>query len=208
MTDNNNKRRAFRIEEPVLFHFEVIEESDFEMGLDAWKIREGKSSNIRSKLLDLDSRLLETMYRVRSEAPAAASALELLNTKLMLILETLPEYQRSIQSLAGRPSQNCDISADGMTFCTHEELPIDTKLFLRFLLTSENRYFESFCEVTRIVDDFDFADSDYSHCNAVEFHEMHSTEREILIQHLFIKQSESLRRKRHRAELAESSEES
>jgi hypothetical protein len=61
MTKADNKRRAFRIEANVLLHYEIIDDSDFDSGLDTWKIRVGAPSSIRSKILDLDSRFMRTL---------------------------------------------------------------------------------------------------------------------------------------------------
>ena len=172
-------RRTFRIRESVLLQYQVIDEADFQKGLERWKIRAGAPSGIRSKLLDLDTRLDELLYRVNNDTPAACDAIKLLNKKLNLVLEVLPEFRQSKEALANQRAQICELSADGMAFGSNEILRSQTKLLLRFLLISANRFFETFCHVVRTVDEKDIDACPYSHRIAVAFHGMKVTEREI-----------------------------
>ena len=198
----NENRRSFRINESVLLQYQVIDEADFQKGIERWQIRAGAPSGIRSKMLDLDARLDELLYRVNNDAPAACDALKLLNKKLNFVLEVLPEFRESKEALANQRAQICELSADGMAFGINEILHPQTKLLLRFLLISANRFFETFCRVVRIIDEDDIDACPHSHRVAVAFHGMKATEREILIQHLFSKQSESLRLRRKQSESA------
>lgn len=199
MNDSSEKRRSFRIVERALVQYDTINDKDFAKGLDRWKIRAG-ASGIRSKIIDLDSRLDELMYRVQSDAPAACDAIRLLNEKLNVMLEALPEFQETKAALADQPSQVCELSAEGMVFGSNEFLHPDVKLHLRFLLTSDSRYFETFCRVIRTVDGDKSDTASYSHRVAVEFHGMNAAEREVLFQHLFSRQSETLRMRRIQSE--------
>ncbi len=203
MTKGKEHRRSFRIMESALLQYEVIDEADFQKGLERWKIRPGAPSDIRSQVMDLDSRLDELLYRVKNDAPAACDAIELLNRKLNIVLEALPEFRQSKEALGNQPAQTCELSAEGMVFGSKEILPPQTPLLLRFLLISDNRYFETFCRVVRIIDEDDADARPGSHRVAVEFHGMNAVERETLIQHLFSKQSESLRMRRMQLESAD-----
>ncbi len=203
LKDNHKEnRRSFRINESVLLQYEVIDEADFDKGFERWKIRTGAPSSIRSKMLDLDARLDELLYRVNNESPAAGDAIRLLNDKLNIALEALPEFKQSKEALANQPAQICEVSADGVVFGSNEILCPQTKLLLRFLLISSNRFFETFCRVVRIIDAVDIDDCRHSHRIAVAFHGMKAAEREILIQHLFSRQSQTLRLRRKQAESA------
>ena len=202
MTDNIEKRQSFRITESALLQYEIIDEAAFGKGLERWRIRRGAPSSMRSKVLDLDSRLDELLYRIKIDTPAAGDAIELLNNKLNIVMEALPEFRQSKDALANQPAQVCELSADGMVFETNEKLPLQTKLALRFLMISDNRFFETFCRVVRIINETDVDACPHSHRVGVEFHGMNAAEREILIQHLFSKQSETLRLRRIQSEAA------
>ncbi len=200
MTDNTEQRRSFRVTETALLNHETIDESDFEKGIERWKIRTTGQPSIRSRALDLDARIAESLYHVRINAPAAADAIELLNNKIELLLEALPEFNAPIEALANKSAQLCELCADGMLFGTDELLEPGTKLFLRFLLLSDNRFFETFCTVTRCIDGDEAGLDKHRYWVAVEFHDMSNAETEILIQHLFSQQSELLRQRRKQTE--------
>ncbi len=200
MTDSMDKRRSFRVAETALLHFETIDDSDFEKGIERWKIRTAGHPSIRSRALDLDARIAESLYHVRIESSAAADAIELLNNKIELLLEALPEFNAPIEALANKSAQPCELCADGMLFGTDELLEPGTKLFLRFLLLSDNRFFETFCTVTRCIDGDEAGLNKHRCWVAVEFHGMSNAETEILIQHLFSQQSELLRQRRKQSE--------
>lgn len=202
MTRRSEHRRSFRIVEFALLRYEIIDAKKFEQGLERWKLRLGAPSGMRSKILDLDSRLEALLYRIKNDAPATSDAFRLLNKKLNIIIEALPEFRETKEALASQPGQNCEISAEGMVFGSNKFLEPQTMLFLRFLLTSGNRFFETFCRVVRSRSKSE-SDTDidaYSHRVAVEFHWENAADREILIQHLFSKQSETLRLRRKQSE--------
>ncbi len=198
MTKHNENRQSFRITESVLLQYEVIDEAEFEKGLKRWKVQRGGASGTRSKVLDLDARLDELLFSIKNNEPTICDAIKLLNEKLDFVLESLPEFKQTKDALASQPAQTCELSAEGMVFGSTELLPPRTKLLLRFLLISDNRFFETFAAVVRAVD-VDDADSQ-SYRIAVAFHDMKTAERELLFQHLFSKQSETLRLQRKQAE--------
>ena len=202
MTNGKENRQSFRISESALLQYETISEADFKKGLESWNIRVGTNSCIRPRVLDLDSRLEEVMYRVKNDAPPTYDAIELLSQKIDIVLELLPEFSQSKQALGNQPAQICELSAEGIAFGCDELLHPQTKLLLRFLLVSDSRFFETFCRVVRVIDERDVDTGPYKYRVAVEFHEMSTAEREILIQHLFSRQSEHLRLRRKQSEVA------
>lgn len=202
MTRGSEHRRSFRIIESALLQYKIIDADEFDQGLELWKLRLGAPPGMRSKILDLDSRLDALLYRIKNDAPATSDAFRLLNKKLNIIMEALPEFRETKEALANQPGQTCEISAEGMVFGSNELLEPQTPLLLRFLLTSGNCFFETFCHVVRSRSRYE-SDTDigsYSHRVAVEFHWENAADREILIQHLFSKQSETLRLRRKQSE--------
>ena len=65
-----------------------------------------------------------------------------------------------------------------------------------------NRYIETFAKVVRLTDPPSSGQAALSHGIAVEFHGMQPAVREILIQHMFSRESETLRMRRLQAEAA------
>lgn len=202
-SDSNENRRSFRVSERVYLKYEIIDDLDFNRGLEHRKLRLGGSDGVRSKIVDLDARLDERMFLLRSESSRLAECVNLLNDKINAIIDHLPELQQSKTSLAQSDPQTCDIGADGMAFALDQKLGPGTKLFLRFLLEADNRYVETFAEVLRDIDPPGEEHPARPFGVAVAFSGMKSAEKEMLIQHLFNRESETLRMRRLQIDAAE-----
>ena len=194
--NRQENRRSFRVTEKVYLKYEVISDREFHEGLEHRKLRKGVSDGVRSTILDLDARLEEKLYLLRNESARVAECMTILNEKLNAVIEQLPELRQSKASLARSEPLTCDIGADGMAFATDKHFEEGTKLALRFLLESDNRYIETFCRVVRNIDPPGDTDASRPYGVAVEFEGMKSAQREILIQHLFNRESETLRMRR------------
>lgn len=195
MNDYSEKRSSFRILENLKLKYEVISDIDF---MDALKRANSAgsvgSTSYRARLLDIDARLDEALYVLGRQAPSVKEAMSLINQKLDIIAKAMPDLQQDSESLAAAPPQECELSADSLVFAAKDDLPVGTKLKLRFLLISENRYFETLASVYRIAEqgDGDLAKNRVVAC----FEGMPSGERDALFQHLFSMQSETLRMRR------------
>ena len=122
--------------------------------------------------------------------------LSLINDKVNAVIEHFPELREAKSSLARTEPQTCELSADGMAFDVDEPLKPDTKLALRFLFVSDHRYIETFCRVVREVEPLEPTIGEAPRGVAVEFHGMKTADRETLIQHLFDREAETLRKRR------------
>ena len=107
-------------------------------------------------------------------------------------------------SLANSDPVDCDVGADGMVFPSKEQFREDTKLHLQFLLSSDNRFVETFAKVVRVTEPPHGNDNGvYPYGIAIEFIGMKQAQREILIQHMFNRESETLRMRRIQIEKEE-----
>lgn len=196
MMDAKEHRRSFRISESAYLKYEIISEQEFEQGLDHRKLKLGVNDGAQAQLVDIDARLNEALFLLNAEHAKIGRCMTLLNDKLKIALEELPSLRATRASLAQTPPQMCDVGADGMVFSAAEQLAVDSKLHLQFLLSADNRYVETFCRVVRLTDPPDSSGQILPHGIAVEFLNMPASQREILIQHMFSRQSESLRMRR------------
>lgn len=195
MTSENESRRSFRISEAVYLKYEVLSDKEFHEGLDRRKLRLGLDNGANSMLIDIDARISQAMYRLTAESDNLGKCITLLNDKLNLVIDQLPGLKKAKSSLAKLPPQTCDVGADGLVFGADEALAEGTKLYIQLLLESDNRYVETFCNVVR-QDEPPDPQSGLRFGVAVEFHGMKSEQREILIQHMFNRESETLRMRR------------
>ena len=195
MSDQDN-RRSFRVSESAYVRYEVIDDKAFHDGLEHRKLQLGVDDGAQAQLVDLDARLSEAMYRVGAQNEYVGKCITLLNDKINLALHQLPSFREGKAALLKRPPQTCDVGADGMVFAAHRQFDVGSKLHLQFLLASDNRYVETFCSVVRHTDPPSDADAELPYGIAVEFHGMSASQREVLIQHMFNLQGETLRMRR------------
>ncbi|MGI9205878.1 MAG: PilZ domain-containing protein [Woeseiaceae bacterium] len=195
MKNGDENRRSFRIVESVFLNYETISDLDFHQGIEHWKMAQGTGVGVRSRLMDIESRFDQKIFVLKSESLALAECMMLLNEKISLLMEELPGLKANKVALAKQPPQICELGADGMLFASAKNYPADTKLALRFLLASDNRYVETFCRVVR-SDDPPGDDESLPYGIAVEFLGMKQEQKDILIQHLFDRESETLRMRR------------
>jgi hypothetical protein len=193
MTSGNENRRSFRIFETIHLSYEIISDREFHEGLENRKLRAGVDEGLGPRILDLDARLAERLYVLRAESPIAADCVSLLHEKLSAIVDQLPEMRQAKASLTKMRPQACEIGADGMLFGVDRQLPPGTRLALRFLLRSNNRYVETFSQVQRKVDPPEESGRAFPYGVAVEFTGMQASQKEIIIQHLFSRECETLR---------------
>jgi len=197
MKDGQENRRSFRINESVYVKYEILTDLEFHGGIEHRKIRLGQDDGAQALLVDIEARLGEAMYRLNAESEQVGRCMTLLNDKLNVVIEQLPGLRQTKASLANSPPLNCEVSADGLVFPDKERLEVDTKLHLQFLLSADNRFVETFCRVVRHTDPPPGNDTDLlPYGIAVEFIGMKQAQREILIQHMFNRESETLRMRR------------
>lgn len=202
MTSANENRRSFRVSESVYLKYDVLSDKEFHEGLDRRKLRLGLDNGASSMLLDLDARLSQAMYQMTVESDHLGRCITLINDKLNIVIDQLPGLKKAKSSLAKLPPQTCDVGADGMVFGADKEIAIGTKLYIQFLLESDNRYVETFCTVIRSTEP-PSSDNTLPFGTVVEFHGMKTEQREILIQHMFNRESETLRMRRLEIEAME-----
>jgi len=199
-SNGQDNRRSFRVMESVYLMYEVISDLEASQGLDRWKMSRGTGVGVRSKLLDIDTRFNEKLFLLKSDSVALAECLTLLNQKLSTMMDELPGLKESKIALAKQEPQVCEIGADGMLFGTSKQFTEGTKLALRFLLASDNRYVETFCRVVRLGDPPEKGNPARPIGVAVEYLGMKAEQKELIIQHMFDRESESLRIRRLKLE--------
>ena len=196
MNSGQDARRSFRIRETVYLKYDLITDHEFHEGLDRYKLRDGRDDGAQAMLVDLEARISEAMFMLRTESDQIGRLFTLLNDKINVVVSQLPSLKETRTALSKMPPQTCDVGADGMVFPTEKPLEVGTKLYLQFLLEADNRFVETLCHVVRLTESPDDADAEFPYGIAVEFHGMKAEQREILIQHLFSRESETLRMRR------------
>lgn len=190
------RRQSFRVREPAFLKYEILSDLDFHEGLERRKLRQGLGPGVGSALAELDARIKEELQRLRGESNSASRSLVLLNDKLNLVIAQMPEMRKIRTELANLRPQTCEISADGIVFSARESLPLGTKLYIEFLLESDNLFVDAFAEVIRETQAPDDTNPELVYGVAIAFAGMKPEMRETLIQHMFSRESETLRMRR------------
>lgn len=201
MNSGQENRRSFRVSESVYLKYEVISDQEFHEGLEHRKIRLGQSDSAQALLVDIEARLSEAMYRLSAESDQVGKCITMLNDKINVIIEELPGLRQTKAALARSLPQTCDVGADGIVFASEQTFDVGAKLYVQLLLASDNRYIESFCRVVRTTDTPAGNDAQQlPYGIAIEFQGMKPSQREMLIQHMFNRESETLRMRRIQTE--------
>jgi len=203
MTNSLESRQSFRVSESVYLKYEKLSDEEFRAGIEHRNLRLGINDGVQSMLVDIEARLSEAMFILNSENGALGRCITLLNDKLDIAISELPSLRENKTSLAKLPPQTCDVGADGMVFSSSEPFVVGDKLHLRFLLSTDSRYAESFCEVMRLTDPPATESPLLKYGIAVRFVDLPPAQREILIQHMFNRESQTLRMRRLELESVE-----
>jgi len=194
--NDTEQRRSFRVRETVYLRYETLSDLDFSEGLERRRLRHGLGARVASAMADLDARIGTEMQRLNADSSPVARCLSLLNDKLNVVVQQMPELQKLRTELANTTPQVCELSADGIVFSSSQPVPLGTKLLVEFLLESDNRFVDAFATVIREVPPPDSGNPNLQHGVAVAFHDMKPELRETLIQHMFSRESETLRMRR------------
>ncbi|MEM1175978.1 MAG: PilZ domain-containing protein [Pseudomonadota bacterium] len=200
MSNEYDNRRSFRVSEMAYVKFEKLSDLDFEAGLEHRKLKLGLNDDAQAMLLDVEARLSEAMFMLNAESESIGRCMTLLNDKLNIVVKQLPALRETRSALAKLPPQRCDVSADGLVFSSEQALKVGDKMHLQFLLSSDSRFVETFATVVRLTDAPDDSDPKRRYGIGVEFSGMKPEQREILIQHMFNLESETLRMRRLKLE--------
>ena len=200
MSNEYDNRRSFRVSEMAYVKFEKISDLDFHDGLEHRKLKLGLNDGAQAMLMDVEARLSEAMYLLNNESEAIGRCMTLLNDKLNIVVNQLPALRETRSALAKLPPQQCDVGADGLVFSSEQALQVGDKMHLQFLLSTDNRFVETFATVVRLTDPPDDSHPALRYGIGVEFNGMKPAQREVLIQHMFNLESETLRMRRLKLE--------
>ena len=67
MSNQQDKRRSFRVNESAYVKYDVISDQQFFDGIDQYRMQLGVDDGAQAKLIDLDARIIDSMHRVFAE---------------------------------------------------------------------------------------------------------------------------------------------
>jgi c-di-GMP-binding flagellar brake protein YcgR len=191
-----DRRQFYRISDLLVLNYKVVQPEALTDA--AHRIERGRMdrNNVHSLLLFMDSRLQGIIGKIGQDDPAVAEALDLLNKKIGLLermLNATSEYGAKHEELEHEQTQEVNISAGGLAFKARNPLAEGAHLELELALSPAYRFIRCY---GRVVSCRTCEDRSELFNIAVEFEYIDDDDREFLVQHIFKRQSEDLRKQR------------
>ena len=188
-------RRSFRIRENAFIRYRKLNQQQMDDLLNARAIGQPSKFRNHAQLVNLEAKFREA-FTLLGQAPAPVrDCLNALNDKINLLLEEQPERQEAMREMVKGSSYQCEIGATGIRFDCEEQLEEGQSLFIQVMLISDRHYLET-TGVVRAERKPLNDDPMRPYGVGVEFIGLGEGETELLIKHLFQRESESLRMRR------------
>lgn len=188
-------RRSFRIREHAFIKYKKLTEREYDDLLNQRAIKQPSKFRNHAQLVNLEARFRES-FSLMSKAPKPfRDCLSALNDKLNLLLEEQPDRQDAMEDMIKGSPYTCEIGSTGIRFDADELFEENQKVFIQIMLTADRHYLESAAIVRREKKPLN-DDPMRPYGIAAEFIGITEAESELLIKHLFQRESESLRMRR------------
>lgn len=202
MTANNRMsegerqmRRSFRIRENAFIKYRSLSQREYDDILNKRAIDMPSKFRNHAQLVNLEAKFRDA-FTLLAKAPAPIrDCLHALNEKLNLLLEEQPERQEAMREMVKGSPYTCEIGATGIRFDAEEPIAENSKIFIQIILTSDRHYLQTAAIVKRQKNPLN-DDPMRPYGLAAEFIGLSEGETELLIKHLFQRESESLRMRR------------
>lgn len=193
--DEKAMRRSFRIRENAFIHYQKLSNVELEDLISGKAARAPSRFRNHSRFTQLEARFNEAFVMMGQAPSAVRECFSVLNEKLNLLLEEQPDRQEAIKALTANGAYTCEIGSTGIRFDSEEPLEEGQAVFIQVMLTADNHYLETAAVVRRLTEPMD-DDPLRTFGVGLEFVGFDEAESELLIKHLFQRESETLRMRR------------
>ncbi|MEM9173442.1 MAG: PilZ domain-containing protein [Pseudomonadota bacterium] len=193
--DEKTMRRSFRVREAAFVSATPLSEQQFRDLMQSRTVMGQSAFGNHARLVNLEARFQEQAALMGNAPRPVRECLTIMNEKINLLLQEQPKRQEIIESLTRDPALQCEIGASGIRFDHDQQVSEGDKMFLRIMLPADQHYLETAAVVVRTPNPLN-TDPTKPYGVAVEFSGFSEAESELLIKHLFQRESESLRMRR------------
>ena len=188
MSDDNEltqeeRRRFFRIDDEMAVYFVPITDDQDGESIEAMDVNQEYH-------MTLEMKIRQAMVDVRSTSPKVAQVLDLMNQKINLL-------RASEELLHSEPVlKKVNISACGVAFSWHEDIPLNQKIMLSLYLQPKHELIRTPAHVVGVVvnEDEETAAAE-PYLLRIDFEDIHHSLQEVLIQHVVQRQAYHLRKR-------------
>jgi hypothetical protein len=192
--DEMERRNFFRIDDSVSLSYHAVTQDEIPERMDGMQLAD--NFTVMGSIASITQNMAGIMHRIAEDDPDIAAYLKAINTKIDILGRALLS---SDNGLTVQPAQPVNLSASGLAFYTSEQLGSGVLLELKLLLQPSYTGIITFGEVVG-CDRVDEPVGDYDHFTRVNFIHMREKDRDLLIRHVLMRQSEVLRRRREENE--------
>lgn len=193
------RRQFYRINDMVSLNYNVVPSDSAARKIDDAKHGYTDLSDLRNALFCIDAKLDDITEQLSKDYPLIAEMVTTINKKIALHERMLgyDDYKDHILSTA----REVNLSANGVAFETETNIPKGTTLRLELVTYPEHHYIPVYAHVVSCKQNK--GDNSSSHTVAVEFESISDKDQERIINHIFKKQAEQIKRKRNGDEQSE-----
>lgn len=191
-TENQERRRFFRIEDTVNLFYKVIDDENVS---DLSYVSDDVLSNSSlAAVLDAISQEARIIgFRLEKKEPEIFEYLKLMDAKINMIAQAVTMQGNHFGE---HDTRDVNISASGLAFNTDEELKAGQFLEIKMMLTSCMAVIVVYAKVIYSLYDEDNEDCPYH--VGVDYINMKDEDRELLIKHVVKKQMQQIRESKQR----------
>ena len=180
MTEEEERRRYFRIDDEVAISFALLEDES-----------EADQESLNQEFhMSLEVQIRHAMVDIRSQNAKVAQVLDLMNQKINLL--------RSVDNQDGSQPvmKGANLSACGIAFPWHEALPINQQLMVNLYLQPHHELIRTEAHVAAVTKNTDTpASKEDPYVVRLDFDNIQKNYEEVLIQHVVQRQGYQLRKK-------------
>ncbi|MFT6153921.1 MAG: c-di-GMP-binding flagellar brake protein YcgR [Crocinitomicaceae bacterium] len=180
MAEEEERRRYFRIDDEVALSFTLLADE-----------KEGGNEDLNQEFhMSLEVQIRHAMADLRSQSSKVAYVLDLMNQKINLLRST-EEKDGSAPVLKG-----ANLSACGIAFTWHENLPINQQLMVNLYLQPNHELIRTEAHVAGVAknEDTNAAQEEF-YIVRLDFDNIQKNYQELLIQHVVQRQGHQLRKR-------------
>lgn len=204
MNENSQERRRFyRINDRVSLNYRVVQPADLEKEIVRTSRKQKEMAELRNAVYAIDARLDVINQQLKEDNPVLAEVLTLFQRKIALHESMLgiDDFDDSAFSQA----REINLSANGLAFDAETPLSEGSCLKLELVTYPEHHYIRVFANVVKCYQLQDDRSSGYH--VAVEFRSISNEDEEKIVNHIFKKQAEELKKLKSDAEEQDSDQE-
>ncbi|SEF99057.1 PilZ domain-containing protein [Marinobacterium lutimaris] len=143
---DQERRQFYRIDQPVVIDFKVVSREEVADSSRPYQFNVSPYFLLQSQLAEIDSESQHLIYKIGESTPHLATYLQQLNKKLDLIASTIAGSDLNLE--ASQP-QTINLSEGGLSFATHEPIPLESYLALKLVFPDNGLGLLLYAEVQR-----------------------------------------------------------